>query len=196
VAVAVWLISVVLSGPVGGTTAFSRGVRGLAPLSLALAAPSGLALALALRTQTRRLAAVAVAAVAVLVLFSSAASATRALHRQLAPRTAFPLLSCPALRAAPGQTIAYVPLDRRDESSIQMALFADTGAYLLYANRPRLRFGGAFRDIPSQQQRLAQLAAMASGGAAPPGVDAVLREVAGRDGACRYGHHRLALTVP
>ena len=64
VAVAAWLISVALSGPVGGTTAFSRGVRGLAPLSLALAAPCGLALALALRTQTRRLATVAVAAVA------------------------------------------------------------------------------------------------------------------------------------
>ena len=77
-----------------------------------------------------------------------------------------------------------------------MALFADTGAYLLYANLPRLRFRGAFDTIPTQQRRLAQLASMAAGGAAPPGVDTVLREVAGRDGACRYGHHRLELTAP
>jgi len=186
-----WLVAVQLSGPVAGTTAFSRGVRGLAPLSLALTAPAGLALTAAMRTRGRRTLAVAVAASA--VLFSSVAVAAVALHHRFAAHESFAALSCPALRVGAGDTIAAAPAGA---GPMQMSLFARTGAYLLYAERPRLRFRHAFDSIPTQQQRRAWLHAIATGGAIPAGVDVLVIGAHGRDGSCRYQHRRLRIRTP
>jgi hypothetical protein len=106
-------------------------------------------------------------------------------------------LVCPALTASPGQTVAFVPAQKGNAYAIQMGLFAHTGAYLVYANRPRLRFARAFDHIASQRQRLAVIRDLAQGGRAPAGVDAVLVAVPGQTaGPCHFLQQALDLRSP
>ena len=193
VAAAAWLGSVSLSGPVGGSMALTRGVRALPPVSLALVAPAGLALAEAVQTAGRR-AGLAVTVVASIVLFSSTAAAAWTLRDHLDRRADAPVLSCPALDVRAGDTIAVLPARRRGQIALQMALFQRTGAYLYYAERPRVRFKSP--HTADQSSRLRTLHGLELGGPVPPGIDALVTLDRTADPACAFRGHPLSIRLP
>ena len=167
----------------GAAQAFGRGLRYLPFAMLGLAFPAALCTAWLAR-RAGRYAPLAATAIAV-VLLASAASASVAQSQRVIGFDGEHRLDCVrggTLR--PGQTVALLA-----DSSDDLRVFGETGAYLLYRERPRVRF----REwSPSQAQRTAWLGDLRAGGRVP--ADWVLAP-GGTDGiACQAGHTALRLT--
>jgi hypothetical protein len=181
------LVALVFSGADhrGSLQAFGRGLRYLPFAMLGLAFPAALCTAWLARRAGRwaPLAAVGIAA----VLLASAASASVAQSQRVIGFAGEHRLDC--LRGGPlrpGQTLAMLA-----DGSDDLRAFGETGAYLLYRERPRVRF----RDwSPTQAQRAAWLDELRAGRRVPA-ADWVLAPGGGPGGiACQAGDTSLRLT--
>jgi hypothetical protein len=74
----------------------------------------------------------------------------------------------------PGDTVANVGVPHPAE----LTVFGATGARTVFSEAPRIRFREAFTHVTNQDERRAQLAAIARGEPPPDGVRWVLAEAA------------------
>ena len=162
-ALALYAAVVLFEGDFLGTPALAREVRYLPALVLSLAPAAGLGAA----RLTRRALAVGLAA----TLLAGPLLAASALTRTLREGSDRPI-PCPLPGAVrPGVQVALLPGSPDDEYA-QMVLFARSGAWLLYAERPRIRY--AEPGVPGQAERAAELGRIAAGKPPAAGVDLVL----------------------
>jgi hypothetical protein len=170
---AVWVLSALVPEDNGlGVPAFSSGLRYLPMLALALTLPAGLAAA-AVTASLRGRGRVALAAGLVVVATASTAAAAVAQSRHDESRPDTARLDCsPHVAIGAADTVANVGVPHPAE----LTVFGATGARTVYSEAPRIRFRNTFTRVASQEERRAQLAAIARGEPPPEGIRWVLAE--------------------
>ena len=170
---AVWVLSVLVPEDNGlGVPAFSSGLRYLPMLALALTLPAGLAAA-AVTASLRGRGRLALAAGLVVVATASTAAVAVAQSRHDESRPDTARLDCsPHVTIGPADTVANVGVPHPAE----LTVFGATGARTVYSEAPRIRFRDTFTRLASQEERRAELAAIARGEPPPEGVRWVLAE--------------------
>jgi hypothetical protein len=179
---------------VGAVPALTRTLHYLPAAALGLAVPAGVTAAWLVARAGRW--GVACGAAVALVATASAATASAGTVEMLRRSADEPVLRCTTGLggSAPG-TIAVVGTGSFAPSDpLALTVFARTGAPLLYASRPRIRFPDVYLRIPAQQPRFFALREIAVGRPAPADVTRVLAP-AGRApppgfraaGSCRVG---------
>ena len=170
---AAWALSALVPEDNGlGVPAFSSGLRYLPMVALALTLPAGLAAAAVTASLRGRGRLVLAAALVVAATASTAAVAVaQSRHDESRPDTA--RLDCaPHVSIGPSDTVANVGVPHPAE----LTVFGATGARTVYSEAPRIRFRDAFTRLASQEERRAELAAIAHGEPPPDGIDWVLAE--------------------
>ena len=170
---AAWALSALVPEDNGlGVPAFSSGLRYLPMVALALTLPAGLAAAAITASLRGRGRLVLAAALVVAATASTAAVAVaQSRHDESRPDTA--RLDCaPHVSIGPSDTVANVGVPHPAE----LTVFGATGARTVYSEAPRIRFRDAFTRLASQEERRAELAAIAHGEPPPDGIDWVLAE--------------------
>jgi hypothetical protein len=175
--------------------ALTRTLHYLPAAALGLTLPAGVAAARLAGSAGRRriLGAAAIAVVAT----ASAATASAGTLEMLRRSGGEPVLRCTRPLSGPaGGTVAVLgpPGSVAPGDSLALAVFARTGAPLLYAARPRIRFPDVYLHIPPQQPRFFALRQIAVGRPAPVDVTRVLVPASDPQppgfreaGACRVG---------
>jgi hypothetical protein len=172
---AAWTLSALVPEDNGlGVPAFSSGLRYLPMLALALTLPAGIAAAAVVASLRGRRRPTLVAGLVVVATASTAAVAVaQSRHDEYRPDTA--RLDCsPHVAIGPGDTVANVGVPHPAE----LTVFGATGARTVFSEAPRIRFREAFTHVTNQDERRAQLAAIARGEPPPDGVRWVLAEAA------------------
>ena len=175
--------------------ALTRALHYLPAAALGLTLPAGVAAAWVVRRAGRwRLA--GAAAVGCLAIASAATASTGAVE-MLRRSGDEPVLRCTAALSVPaGGTIAVLGSAGTfaPDDPLALTVFARTGAPLLYAARPRIRFPDVYLHIPAQQPRFFALREIAVGRPAPAGVTRVLAPTSDAPppgfrpaGSCRAG---------
>ena len=176
VAAAFYLGSNLLGSAGGALPAFGRSVRYLPVLALVLVFPAGLGAHLLVRSARRFWP--AAAAVIAAAAFGSVLIAAAGVNRAVAANARVPVVDCDGPVPLTGHdTVLLGHAPGQGKTAFQaaaLALFADTGAHLLYVPRPRIRYAGVERSTPSQAARKAGNDSVSAGGVPPAGVTAVL----------------------
>ena len=163
----------------GAVPALTRTLHYLPAAALGLALPAGVAAAW-LVGRAGRWGLACAAAVAVLAT-ASAATASAGTVEMLRRSGDEPVLRCTVPLSVPGGgTIAVLgPAGSfASDDPLALTVFARTGAALLYAARPRIRFPDVYLHIPAQQPRFFALRQVGVGRPAPADVTGVLAPAA------------------